>query len=269
MKGFWVPLAALALLAWAVPAARAADLTRIDRRLKKEPAYKGKPKYCLLVFGPEARTKVWLVQDGDSLYVDRNGNGDLTEPGKKVAAEKRTGTDEDNYTFKVGDVRDGPQLHKELEVVVFSDLGRLIGQDDLAKALLTKNPKARGYLILVEVEMPGWKGAGVGGRVQQRTFYVDVNGVLQFADRPQNAPVIHFGGPWQVTLFDRLRLTIRRETDVVLGVGTPGLGPGTTTWIDYEGVIPETAYPTVEITYPAKRPGEPLVRERYELKRRC
>ena len=31
---------------------------------------------------PEAQTRVWIVQDGDTLYVDRNGNGDLTEPGE-------------------------------------------------------------------------------------------------------------------------------------------------------------------------------------------
>src|SRR6516225_8420792 len=62
----------------------AADLSRIDRSLKKEPAYKFKPKYCLLVLGPKAETRIWLVLDGEVLYVDRNGNGDLTEPGKRV-----------------------------------------------------------------------------------------------------------------------------------------------------------------------------------------
>ena len=60
-----------------------ADLTRIERFIAKEPLYKTKaPEYCLLVFGPEAKTRVWLVRDGDTLYVDRNGNGDLTEPGE-------------------------------------------------------------------------------------------------------------------------------------------------------------------------------------------
>jgi hypothetical protein len=74
------------LILFAVPLS-AADLTQIDRRIAKEPAYKSKPKYCLLVLGPEAKTRVWLVQDGNILYVYRNGNGDLTEPGEKVAAE--------------------------------------------------------------------------------------------------------------------------------------------------------------------------------------
>src|SRR5437867_4405005 len=87
----------------------AADLASIDRIIKKEPAYRtGKPKYCLLVFGPEAKTRVWLVQDGDTLYVDRNGNGDLTEEGEKVAAEKKEdGTDDGTYTFKIDSIQDG------------------------------------------------------------------------------------------------------------------------------------------------------------------
>lgn len=61
---------------------QASDLDQIDRVLLKEPAYPSKaPKYALLVLGPEARTRIWLVLDGTALYVDRNGNGDLTEAG--------------------------------------------------------------------------------------------------------------------------------------------------------------------------------------------
>jgi hypothetical protein len=59
--------------------AQAADLTKIDRSIRKEPTYKGKPKYCLLVWGPEAKTRIWLVQDGNLLYIDRNRDGDLTD----------------------------------------------------------------------------------------------------------------------------------------------------------------------------------------------
>ena len=258
-------LITLALSGGPIPAA---DLTSLDRAIKKEPAYKHEPKYCLLVFGPEAKTKVWLVHDGDILYVDRNGNGDLTEPREAVAAEKRDGADEGVYTFKLGDVRDDTRLHKGLRVQV-SKIDRMADQDEFAKALLAKDPKARGYDILADVQLPGWKGTGIGGRVQQRTSYVDARGVLQFARRPQDAPVVHFGGPWQVTLFGHHWLTIGRSTDVVLGVGTPGVGPGATAYIDYEGVIPKKSYPTLDITYPPKRPGGPPVRERYELRQRC
>ncbi len=68
------------------------DLRRIDRRIAKEPKYHFQPHYVLLVFGPKAEHRSWLVVDGDGieadsgrvLYLDRNGNGDLTEPGDRV-----------------------------------------------------------------------------------------------------------------------------------------------------------------------------------------
>jgi hypothetical protein len=261
-------LPAIVLVASLSTQASAAELSKVDRSIAKEPAYRSKPKYCLLVFGPEAKTRVWLVQDGDTLYVDRNGNGDLREQDKKVAAEKQDGAEEGQYTFKAGDIRDGTLVHKGLSVGV-AKIDHMADLDEQVKAFLAKNPKGRGYLVMVEMEMPGWKGAGVGGRVQQQAFIVDVNGVLQFSDKPKDAPIIHFGGPWQVTLFGAHQLTIGRETDVVLGVGTPGIGPGSTTYVSYEGVIPEKVYPTLEVTYPPKKPGEELVRERYELKKRC
>lgn len=69
-------------LAWvaltALPAA-AADLSAIERTIVKEPAYSHPPGYVLLVFGEEAKTRVWVVIDGDRAYVDRNRNGDLTD----------------------------------------------------------------------------------------------------------------------------------------------------------------------------------------------
>src|SRR5262245_41075991 len=94
----------------------AADLSRVERVIVKEPSYRSLPKYCLLVFGPDAKTRVWLVQDGDTLYVDRNANGDLTEPGKKVICEKSESADEGVYVFLAGDVREGPLTHKHLWV---------------------------------------------------------------------------------------------------------------------------------------------------------
>jgi hypothetical protein len=266
---FLAVLAALALTGGLTPRRSvAADLSKIDRSIRKEPAYRGKPRYCLLVFGPEAATRVWLVQDGGTLYVDRNGNGDLTEPGEKVIAKKDEGAEEGVYSFKIGDLHDGPRTHKDLGVYTIN-IDHLKDQDKQVKAFLAKHPNGRGYLASIEMELPGWKGTGLGGRVLQLVSVVDVNGVLQFADRPQDAPVVHFGGPWQVTLFGQHRLIRGRETDVVLGVGTPGVGPGTTAYIDYDGVIPTNVYPTLDVEYPPKKPGDPPIREHYELKKRC
>jgi hypothetical protein len=52
-------------------------------------------------------------------------------------------------------------------------------------------------------------------------------------------------------------------------MGTPGLGPGTTAFVAYDGVIPEKAYPKVTVTYPPAKPGQPPLKELYELKKRC
>jgi hypothetical protein len=267
MTPFRFLFALVALAAW--PAfAWALDLARIPRTIHKEPVYRGKPRYCLLVFGPQAKTRVWLVQDGDTMYVDRNGNGDLTEPGKKVAADKRDGAAEGEYNFKVGDIRDGPRLHKQLYVAV-AKLDHLANADKNIKALLAKDPKTRGYCVWIDMEIRGWQGAAAGGRVHQGVICADATGALQFAGRPQDAPIIHFGGPWQVTFIEPFELVIGRERDAVLGVGTPGLGPGTTAFIAYEGVIPETAYPTLEITFPPGPKGKAAVPKKWVLKRRC
>ncbi len=249
-------------------ASAAVDLSTIERKLVKEPAYRSKPRYCLLVLGLEAKTRVWLVQDGDTLYVDRNGNGDLTEADEKVTAEKSENAEDGVYTFKAGDLRDGQRLHKQLNLYV-TKIDYLAGQDEFVKALLKKNAKARGYRVYLEVDVPGRRGTGLEGRIQQRSSLADATGVLQFADRPQDAPILHFGGPWQVTLFGSHQLMIDRETDVVLGVGSPGLGAGSFSWIDYENVIPTDKYPTMDVVYPPKHSGDAPLHERYELKHRC
>src|SRR5215468_8093881 len=107
----------LAAIFFTCPAV-AADLAKIDRTIRKEPTYSGKPKYGLLVFGPDAAACVWLVQDGNTLYVDRNGNGDLAEPGKKVAAKEDKSYDAKEYGlfFEAGELKVGGKVHKHLTV---------------------------------------------------------------------------------------------------------------------------------------------------------
>jgi hypothetical protein len=63
-----------------VPDEGAWDLTPPTR----EPRYQKEPRYALLVFGPRREQRVWMVLDGTTLYVDRNGNGDLTEPDERL-----------------------------------------------------------------------------------------------------------------------------------------------------------------------------------------
>jgi hypothetical protein len=81
----WVVMVCAAVLA-AAGRAEAVDYDKVERRLVKEPAYQTKnPRYALFLFGPEARLHVWVVLDGETLYVDRNGDGDLTAENERYA----------------------------------------------------------------------------------------------------------------------------------------------------------------------------------------
>jgi hypothetical protein len=212
-----------------------ADLTTIERTIQKEPAYQtASPKYGLAVFGPDANRRVWLVHDGQTLYVDRNGNGDLTDADEKLPAG-------DNRTFHIGAVRAGRRMHRAVTLKVHNSR----------------------YWLDAQIDMPGLVGNSVGGRVWQ------FSGRMAFADTPEAAPIVHFDGPLEITLSGEQRLVAGRDNDIFLTVGTPGLGTGTTAFVAYEGLIPESALPSVEISFPPVREGDRPIRELYEIKDRC
>ena len=250
--------------------AGAADLTKVERRLVKEPAYKsGSPRYALLVFGPDARDRVWIVKDGDTLYVDRNGNGDLTDPGEKVTAAKGSG--ENGLRFEAGDLNVGGKTHHRLNVG-FMPLKKLMMADQFAqrldmKAALAKDPAAEMMMIALDAIAPHLKAKG---QVTIAAGPVDVNGPLVLATKPADAPIIHFGGPLAVSFcVDVPSFRRERAADCILALGTPGLGSGTFAMIGYEGVIPDSVYPKVEVTYAPAKGGAPPVKALYELKQRC
>src|SRR3954454_22194099 len=114
----WLVLAATGLALLSGPAS-AAPPGKIDRTIGKEPAYKSPPQYCLLLFGVESPLRVWLVLDGDTLYVDRNGSGDLTEKGKALVS-KPQGV---GSSFEVGAItdREGKTKHTNLHVGVMPE----------------------------------------------------------------------------------------------------------------------------------------------------
>jgi hypothetical protein len=180
---------AVCLLVLAVPTAQSADLSKIERTIKKEPAYKDRPKYCLLVFGPEANTKVWLVLEGDVLYVDPNGDGDLTEKGKAV----RPATVRDITTpgvafrearvFKTGPITQrggkGPGFRlRVLQFVPKRDLSGVSKENESIKAQILKTPDVPWVNVAMLVDGKARQSAGPA-----------------FGNGPQDAPVIHFDGP--------------------------------------------------------------------------
>jgi hypothetical protein len=243
-------LLAFLTLAWCSAPAVGVDLTKIDRRIAREPAYQSKsPRYCLLVFGPEARTRVWLVLDGEVLYIDRNGNGDLTEEGKQVKVKLRDANAEK-----------GPAFNRAV-----TDLGPITDREGIPQATRLEldfhwNPvlKQEETSFLMKVD----------GQSRQFTTGQDLASTqdpFQFGSTPQRAPIIHFNGPLTLQLTNRVLGRTRGILHVT--VGTPGQGPGTFAHL-YHEAVQEGLAPQVEITYPSKTGGPPL-QETMLLKGRC
>ena len=200
--------------------ARAADLTKIDRTIAKEPAYKAKPKYCLLVFGPEAKTRVWLVMDGDVLYVDRNGNGDLTEKGERHVGAKIP----EGIKWHIGDILevDGKTRHTDLRVW-----------------------RASGSFLLFLRTADG--------------IHLEVGnefGALPFSNNPKDAPIVHLAGPLTFLLGSPPKLVRGKDAHFIALVGTEGLGQGTATYSRFDEFAKFKM--KVEVEFPAQAADMPI-----------
>jgi hypothetical protein len=273
------------LLLWAASAG-ATDLTKVDRTIRKEPVYQTKPKYCLLVFGPEAKYRVWLVLDGDRLYVDKNGNGDLTEEGECIHcsafAPSRHPAHEADRSIRVGDLTIGGLTHTELEISqtqyrrkvdTSNGTGATTPEDWQAylDSIWRELPDGRDYFISLHLDPRCY---GVFGEVKTSAIrhfaWIDGRGGhLAFADRPQDAPIIHFGGPLtlRADLFEKLRRG-KEPAKTTVYLGTPGLGQGAFVTMGYD-LVPSNVYPVVGVQFPALAHGQPPVTRKYVLKERC
>jgi hypothetical protein len=244
MRATWL----LLLLAVWPRSACAADLSKIDRTIAKEPTYQSKePRYCLLVLGPEARQRVWLVHDDNQLFVDVNGNGDLTEPGKCIKAQGDAGS---ALSFRVPILGTDGRSRHDLQADFFkaSTFGQDIGGPFAALLTLT------------------W--------TRDRTFgaWGDEGGMLIFATRPQEAPVVHIDGPLQMGFECHLPFQVKSPGvyELNVGVGTPGLGKGSFAHLKYwKDAIPEGVYPRAVLEFPGKAPDGAPVRVEAVLKQRC
>jgi hypothetical protein len=247
----WFVTLALCGLAAGKPAEPAVDLTKVERTIRKEPEYKFQaPRYCLLVFGPRADYRVWLVLDGDTLYVDRNGNGDLTEPGKSTRPQRR---DRDPCSFDPVTIL-GPDGKTE-ERLSFA----LYGWFDYVAGKTTSR-------VFPTVSVT-WGDRNFGS-------WGDETGPCIWGARPRDAPVLHIGGPLQMGFESRAEDALKRTGDgqfeLSVGVGTKGLGKGAFVHLCYaDGAIPEGVFPTAVLEFPRKTPGGPPARVRAVLQKRC
>lgn len=227
-------LLSLACVAFWQASALAADLTGIDRAISKEPAYKGKPKYCLVVFGPEAKVRTWLVLDGETLYVDRNCNGDLTEKNERLTEERA-------------------HPHHEFPVV------------DLAL------PDEMGRNVSLQVTVPYYREEGADQESSHPglNVYIDrkkwTAPVKAFSDTPKDAPIIHFNGPLTFLCPYLRAFEPGKAARLTIHVGTPGSDGVSYAWCYAKDVVGAEGRVLVVIEFPNKDPDGKRLRTAVSL----
>lgn len=209
--------------------ARAVDLSGIPRGILKEPAYQGKPRYCLLVFGKKADTRIWLVRDDKDLYVDHNGNGDLTEPGEKYA-----GT---SVVIRKLVERDGTE-HRNLHVY---------SQNDGTFTMEVGIGARRQYVGIDRMERPTW-----GDRPENAPI-IHFNGPMSLE---------RYGPIYKLPRMTSPSNSIRFSLRVMLG--TPGLGKGT--FASYDETCSQKLGPLqAEIVYSPPSNTSPVIKQSIQL----
>lgn len=221
MSHIWMGLACMFIAADPTAAPDPVDLQKINRSITKEPGYSAKqPLFGLLVFGPAARTHVWMVLDKskadgdryDILYADLNANGDLTE-----TAERFTGQLEDNsVTFRLPDFKDPATgaVHKDVRVSVRG-----------------------GSTPTVMVSLKWKDGFKMGGGYPEESEA----GYLKFADKAATAPIlwVNGDGPFRFQRWYSDKLTIGASDDLKVFVGQQGVG-ASSFWAFQEHFLPES-----------------------------
>jgi hypothetical protein len=209
---------ALAALAVSTAAVVAADATTIDRRIAKEPVYQSKsPKYCLLVFGGEAKTRVWLVLDGNTLYVDRNANGDLTEADERIKGNR-----------------------SEFKADEFSEFAGMAKYAHLRVQQLDPPKQEQKPLCMISLEV----------RDKYRQY-----GCVPFADGPQDAPVLWFDGPLTMGFTDPEKQALQRgdtgsQITAWIGTPSPAKQKAATVFLEHSQGVPSDIHPIATIEFP-------------------
>lgn len=202
-------------------------LAEIERTLVKEPAYNGQPKYCLLILDKGLRAKVWMIEDGQRLFLDSNGNGDLTDDGGPIALGK-----EPEPSTVLGYAKD---------LITTPDGGRH------TKFVMHKwegNEKKFDYGLSMYLN----------GTRQVYSGWFDTF----WADKQEGAPVVHLGGDFvPQALRDRSFIIGSEARRFDIAFINRGSQPGAQTYLGTES-LPADIHPMLKVTWPTKAGFEPI-----------
>ncbi len=248
------PLGVLLVLS---AASWSADLKKIERRVAKAPRYSAATQYhALLVLGDDASYRVWLVIDGDTLYVDRNGDGDLNGAGERIQGLRssvKPGLIRETRTWKVASLgKAGRYTNVEVNFRVVNpkyEFDPKWPQIEFLRARM-KAIRSGTHPNWTKVELK------IGGKRRQFCS-------IRFTTVASTAPIVHMDGPLTLGIVCSLMdFQFGLGSQLKVAVGTPGLGTGTFSYMRYDE-LPKEARPFAIVTFPGLSP------KRYDIKGKC
>lgn len=235
MRTYTLIVCILSAWAFADQPANTNRFSLIDRSIMREPKYEGTPKYCLLVVDRDFHSRVWMVEDGDRLFLDRNGNGDLTDDGGPMPL-RTDAVGILGYSADAITTSEGVQ-HTKFNMCRWKD-----GEDQNGYGLSL-------FLSGTRQVYAGWFG----------TFW---------AEKREYAPVVHLGGVFTPEPLRAQRILIQpgaRRFDI--GFINSGSQKGAETWLGTES-LPADLQPVLKIDWPTKD-GAPSIQTSHPLPQRC
>ena len=216
-------------------------LDRVDRTIAKEPSYESTAKYCLIVLGADANVKVWMVEDGKRLFVDKNANADLTDDGPPIEPSEIRQLSRDRWDFNY-------------RLAAITPTGsRQTTQFDLRRWNYGQGDDTYGLSLSLDGQIPmyaGWFGS----------FW---------SSKPQSAPVIHFGGALTPRMLRFREFSIGSgPRRLSMAFTNSGVGEGATSRLSIDALPPEVV-PKLKIDWPTAEGLPPLQTEHLLVQRCC
>jgi hypothetical protein len=190
---------------------------------------------------------MWLVLDGQVLYVDRNGDGDLTGTDESLAMDPNRGGFATTALKPAGSKFEYSDL-----LVRVKDGGRC--EIHLRRKAHFPQRKSSDSELQALTAMVGF--TAVSSREWMDRADIEEYD-FQFGDSAREAPIVHVDGPLTLRpLFTNQVFERGVRTHFPVMVGTPGLGKGTFTQVLFWGGDPDGV---ADIAFPPRDPrGEPI-----------
>jgi hypothetical protein len=221
-------------------------LSKLDRTIVREPKYENRPRYALLVFGDRAEHLIWVVEDGKSLYLDRNGNKDLSDDGPTILPSDvrslgQTETGQPRYDFTY--------VLKE-----FGPAGSPRHTDFALRRWNYDGQKQDSYGLSLKVD----------GAVPMYSGWFN----RFWATTPKEAPVFHFAGPVHPRIMRSQEFVVGQSLDrLSICFWNTGLDKADATRLSIDSLPPELEL-KAEIDWPVAEGTEPL-KTTHTLNERC